>query len=197
MATAGDHTEMMRREILPKDGNGYVDQFWSGMFGTLCTFAQTEARLVWMRYSAFLIVHGLLFNFVKDNLSNHLVLLVAGIVGLVICGVWAFLNHCGWANQNLCLWHASRLKFRMDNLTLPTDAFAGAQPPSPGDSIYWTAQTLPIVLGIVDCIGIYEGADKITANNTWRLGIALLAGAISVGLVAILCRSVQGKPTFA
>jgi len=198
MAKASDPAgELKRQEIPPKDGQ-YVDQFWSGMFGTLCSLAQTEARLVWMRYSAFLIVEGLLLNFIKDNLSKHVVVLWVGIVGLVFCSVWAFLNHCGWANQNLFFWHAWRLKFRMENLTLPTDAFAGAQPPPPGgDSIYWTAQLIPMVLGIVDCAAIYEGANKFAINATWRLGIAVLAGAISLGLVVILCRRVHGRPGFA
>jgi hypothetical protein len=104
---------------------------------------------------------------------------------------------CGWANQNLFLWHAWRLKFKIGNLTLPTDAFAGLQPPCPNDSIYWAAQLLPIMLGIIDCAAIYAGTNELVANTTCRLAIALLTGGIGVGLVVILCRRVQGRPTFA
>jgi hypothetical protein len=64
--------EAVRREIPPKD-NVYVDQFWSGMYGTLCSFAQSEARLIWMRYSAFLVFHSLLFNFIRDVLGRELI----------------------------------------------------------------------------------------------------------------------------
>jgi hypothetical protein len=196
-ATSGDQGgKGMQQQILPRDGGRYVDQFWSGMYSTLCSFAQTEARLVWMRYSAFLIVHGLLFNFVKDQIHNHTLVLVASLVGLIICSIWAFLNHCGWTNQNLYLWHAAQLKFSMD-LTLPTDHFVGQQPPPPGDSIYWTAQLLPITLGIIDCFGIYVGAEKITANITYRVAIALLAAAISVIAVVSRCQKVHGRPIFA
>ena len=93
--------EELRLEILPVgEKELFVDQFWSGMYNTLCSFAQTEARLVWMRYSAFLVVHGLLFNFVKENNSLDVVFF-SGILGLVLCIVWAFLNHCGWKNQNV------------------------------------------------------------------------------------------------
>jgi hypothetical protein len=48
MTEVGNHAEeAMRQEILPKDQTGYVDQFWSGMFGTLCSFGMSESRLVW------------------------------------------------------------------------------------------------------------------------------------------------------
>jgi hypothetical protein len=53
---AKDNTQ---QEISPRDGP-YVDQFWNGMYATLCSFGQAEARLVWMRWSAFLVVHVLI-----------------------------------------------------------------------------------------------------------------------------------------
>jgi hypothetical protein len=192
MATANDKSvEDMRREILPKDGK-YVDQFWSGMFGTLCTFGQGEARLVWMRYSAFLVVHGLIFNVLKDHLSEDgWLLAIIGFSGLILCGVWAILNYAGWKNQNFLYWQAWHLKF--DNLTLPTDAFGGQQPPAPGDIIYWTAQSLPALLGIVYCVCIYLGAGSITTSIICRSAIAVLAGTVALGWVIISCLLVRRR----
>jgi hypothetical protein len=71
------------------------------------------------------------------------------------------------------------------------------KPPAPGDSIYRAAQLVPTVLGIIYCLGIYEGADKITANNTGRLIIAVLAGVITAVGVVISCWSTAGKLTAA
>jgi hypothetical protein len=88
--------EKMRFEIPPKD-TVYVDQFWSGMYGNLYSFGWSEQRLIWMRYSAFLIVHGIIFGFLKDSLSkpdeSACILFFAGILGLVICSMWGFLNY--------------------------------------------------------------------------------------------------------
>jgi hypothetical protein len=187
-------------EVRPHSDKGYVDQFWSGMFSTFCSFAQTEARLIWMRYSAFLVVHGLLFNFVKDHLADRNVLLGGGVAGLFVCGVWAFLNYCGWVNLYFYLWHASRLKFfNLDAsvpLMLPTDSFIGETQPRPKGSVYRTAQLLPLFFGAIDCIGIYEGAHKITSNTIVSSAIALLAGLIALGLVAVFCRKLGKGPTF-
>lgn len=201
MVAAKDQcSEQMRRNTPPQDGEkGYVDQFWIGMFSTLCSFAQSESRLIWMRYSAFLIVHGLLLKFILDSMADkelkldHLLLLFASALGLLFCGVWAYLNHCGWANQNLFLWYAWRLKFSMGSFTPPTEAFEGVRPPAPGDSIYWTAQLLPFAFGVADCFGIYKGSDEILTSGTHRFVASIGAGASVFLVLAVFCRRVQGR----
>ncbi len=138
--TPGDK---IRFDIPPRDPAGYVDQFWSGMYGNLCSFGWSEQRLILMRYSAFMIVHGIIFGFLKDSLSkpdeSAWILFSAGMLGLAICSVWGFLNYCGWYNQNAFFWYAWRLKFMNDKLKLPTDVFKGETPPGPSGQIYWSA----------------------------------------------------------
>src|SRR5207245_1996174 len=139
--------QLTRQAISPM-GEKYVDQFWSGMYGALCSFGQSEQRLIWMRYSAFLIVHGIIFGFVKDYASSPAdhapTLLSTGLLGLSVCCVWAFLNYCGWKNQNMFFWYAWRLEFNAESLKLPTDFFGGSRPLEPFGPIYWSAQLLPI-----------------------------------------------------
>src|SRR5258706_3154234 len=137
MATGDEGAkDSTRREISPSDPEGYVDQFWSGMFATLCSFGQAESRLVWMRWSAFLVVHVLILSFLRDIKDNQsFVYLVLGVSGLALSGIWAYLNHLGWVNQNVFYWYAARLNFKdkSQDIMLPTDEFAaGKQPGKPG-----------------------------------------------------------------
>jgi hypothetical protein len=75
---------------LPQNGSAYADQFWSANYSTLCSFVINEARLVWTRFAAFLIVHGFFFKYFTDEMgkppagaSSHVGLLI-GAAGLAL-----------------------------------------------------------------------------------------------------------------
>jgi hypothetical protein len=163
-------------------GDKYVDQFWSGMYGNLCASAQVEQSLVWLRYTAFLLVHGLFFTIGKDYLLDSSgrspgVLFLAGLLGLAVCVVWSFLNYCGWRNQTKLFRYASRFKFMDANLELPTDIFHGRR--EPFGPIYRAAQALPLSFGVLDCFCTVP-----CIAETVRCGaIAHWAGAIAIGAV--------------
>jgi hypothetical protein len=193
-----EQKQSVRLPISPV-GEKYVDQFWSGMYGTLCSFGHSEQRLIWMRYSAFLVVHGLVFSFVKDCATkpdDHAeTLLLTGLIGLVVCCVWAFLNYCGWKNQNMFFWYAWRLEFnKVDHMKLPTDFFGGSKPPEPHGSIFWAAQLLPVAFGFVDCLCIYPSTARLGfGGEAVRWVSAVLIGVGSLASVVFCCRRVRRR----
>jgi hypothetical protein len=111
------------------------------------------------------------------------------------------LNHLGWVNQNRFYWYAARLKFKdkSQDIRLPTDEFAaGEQPGKPGgkdDRIYWAAQLVPLGFVVVDSGFIYQGANLYQGAylNLCSLGIAALAGVVTVAVVVILCVRVPSE----
>ena len=182
----------MQKDIPPYNGDKYVDQFWSSMYATYCSFGQSEQRLIWMRYSALLIVQGIILGFCKECIAkpaeNAPALFCAGFLGLALCSLWAFLNYCGWKNQNMFFWHAAQLKFKVDDLRLPTDFFIGIEPPEPYGSIYYSAQFLPAVFWIVDYLCVYLAMNNMpffSGSISW----CFLVGIPAVSMLLIYATS--------
>lgn len=139
------------QKIPPHNGSNYSDIFWASLYGTLCRFGHTETRLIWMRSSAFLVVHAALIHLTVPKKSVSLepiVLLALALVGIFLACLWSIMNHLGWINQEIWYWYAAKLRFTKVNVALPTDFWHTKAPPKPFGEIYLIVQII-IVLFIV------------------------------------------------
>src|SRR5688500_4553915 len=118
MTSTNDDNE--KTTIGPHDGTSYNDQFWIACYSTICNFGLTEVRLIWMRYSAFLIAHSTLLGLMGFawNAAGRF-LLIQSVVGLVLTLLWMMMNSLGWTNQNLWYWQAANLRFSGLSIRLP------------------------------------------------------------------------------
>jgi len=174
----------LSQDVSPFDEkNQYSDIFWASMYGTLCRFGLNETRLVWMRASAFLIVHGVLLQSALDPQNSDLLSAYAlQVAGLVLACLWSIMNYLGWMNQDRWYWYAAMFKFEKIQVPLPTDYFRGSQPQKPGGHIYVITQ---IVVWLF--VLLYAGLIGLTCyQQGFSWVIALILSGASIGLVWIV-----------
>ena len=138
-----ENQKQRRQEVPPHDKERYSDIYWASIYGTLCSFGQNETRLIWMRSSVFLVVHGTLMHLTVTRTSENtepVPILILTALGVALAFIWYLMNYWGWMNQDRWYWLAARLHFTEVHVLLPTDFWATDEPPKPGGEIYCATQ---------------------------------------------------------
>ncbi|MEE9465252.1 MAG: hypothetical protein V3W14_06765 [Candidatus Neomarinimicrobiota bacterium] len=166
--------------IIPYNGTKFSDIFWSNLYGSLCRWGHMETRLIWMRYSAFLVVHAALVHLVgpeaialaiKPESSTSWIVLILSFAGYLLGCFWWSMNYFGWWNQNLFYTYASNLKFEIQH-PLPTDYWRGEDKIRPKGRIYSLAQS--IVMFFLIMYSALLGLAVYHLVNCWMIIIPLL-----------------------
>lgn len=138
-------------------------------------FGIQETTLIWMRYSAFLLINGFLVTVLsKSNGESNFpkVLIIVGALGVFINLIWHILNFAGWYNQCTFYRIASNIipkyyEYYFDSKYLPTAHFNKEETSKPHGWIYWLAQSIPSVFYLASWLCISDGLLLIKSNENY------------------------------
>ena len=67
----------------------FSDTALTNLFNVHVTMLLHEERLVWQRYSVFIVAHAIIFGFLsRTTTPQSLTTILAALFGIVLCGMW-------------------------------------------------------------------------------------------------------------
>lgn len=140
------------RPVFPSQGNDYSDAFWAHLYSNMCNFGMREVQVIWSRYSVFMLANSITLSFAAKGMllgqetTESLGLL--SVAGSILCVCWYLMNYFGWKNQDFWYWHASRVRFILADMRMPTEPWERMTiPPLPSGNIYGYAQVVVLMFG--------------------------------------------------
>lgn len=129
------------------------------LYRAAVSFGTNETRLIWSRYTGFLVINGFFTNALLSKWvppQNSSLLLIGGALALLVNAVWHTLNFSGWLNQIRWYRIAGNLDESLGQWKLPTDDFK-EKVKRPCGWIYWIAQLVPMGFSIGAAICLAKG----------------------------------------
>lgn len=133
------------------DIGGLSSETLASLFATEIQMSLNETRLIWARYSAFLVAISLITNIIYNMFFSveYLYITVQHSVvtvgGTSLCGAWFVLNGRGWSTQDLQFRRAGKTYDKILPNDLFFQSFRNDTSPSPKGFVYTIAQIPPIV----------------------------------------------------
>lgn len=150
-----------------KNGD-YTDSAYTGLYNTAVSMGINETTLIWLRYSGFLILQGLIVNSLKTSFApiNYYIIIPLCVIGYLVSAIWCILNYCGWLYQNLWYTYASRFDFTNLKIDLITKQWEKEKKRKPDGIIYYLAQAIPILFMILYIVLLFISLNTTEFSNT-------------------------------
>lgn len=181
--------------LIKPTGNDYPEQFFSTIYAAHLSFADGERRLIWGRFSGFLIIEGFIINaLLKEFNQQPLSIQIAlSIAGCIVSIAWILINHAGWLSQNMWLKLAAGFNFSKLNIALISDHWKDEKSAHPAGSIYTIAQLIPSAFIIIYSTTLGLSIHPITSGLNYGFAFILLAPLISFFAILFLIKKLNSE----
>jgi hypothetical protein len=157
--------------------------------------ALQEANLVWLRYTAFVVLNGFLVNAIAQDASDgkmsDLMFILIGVFGMTLNASWHILNYSGWKNQYIYI-HYATISAGDRYMGRPYNDFTDPKNINDFGIIYVVAQIVPAICfclaGVSTVCGLFNTTYNDPCDDLVKLCVMrYLDTSFPVGIFALSC----------